>query len=199
MNEVLNATAIRAPFTPFPSISRLSREMVVTEKLDGTNAQIHFDYNGVMCVGSRTRWIMPDDDNYGFARWAYAHEDELRALGPGSHFGEWWGQGIQRKYGLDEKRFSLFNTGRWTSPNNILEPANGDTRCIEVPCCHVVPVLYRGTFDTTWVDTALYALQRLGSAAALGYMNPEGVVVYHEKSRTLFKKTLDKNDGHKGS
>jgi hypothetical protein len=30
-------------------------------------------------------------------------------------------------------------------------------------------------------------------------MKPEGIVVYHAASRTLFKKTLDKNDGHKSA
>src|SRR5687767_1693749 len=83
-------------FTPFPSISRLSRDIVVTEKLDGTNAQIHITQDGRVLAGSRNRWITPEADNFGFARWVAAHEDELRALGPGSHYGEWWGQGIQR-------------------------------------------------------------------------------------------------------
>jgi hypothetical protein len=88
--------------------------MIVTEKLDGTNAQVHITDDGRIFAGSRNRWITPDADNFGFARWVAEHEEELRALGPGSHYGEWWGSGIQRRYGLDEKRFSLFNVGRWT-------------------------------------------------------------------------------------
>ncbi|MCJ7726507.1 MAG: hypothetical protein MUP76_09000, partial [Acidimicrobiia bacterium] len=47
-----------------------------------------------------SRWITPEVDNYGFARWVKDHEEELRTgLGAGLHFGEWWGQGIQRRYG----------------------------------------------------------------------------------------------------
>ena len=85
-------------FQGFPKLHRLSRDMVVTEKLDGTNAQIYITDDDRFLVGSRKRWIVPEDDNYGFARWAHEHEDELRAgLGYGQHFGEWWGQGIQRK------------------------------------------------------------------------------------------------------
>lgn len=171
-------------FTPFGKIHRLSRDMVVTEKLDGTNASIHILEDDTFLVGSRKRFITPEDDNFGFARWAYEHEEELRQLGYGSHYGEWWGQGIQRKYGLDEKRFSLFNTHRWSE--DVL-PA----------CCHVVPVLYQGTFDTKFVDITLRLLHEHGSVAAPGFMSPEGVVVYHTHSGTLFKKTLDHNDEHK--
>jgi RNA ligase len=187
------------PFAEFPSISRLSRDMIVTEKLDGTNAQVHITEDDRVIAGSRNRWITPEQDNFGFARWVAEHADELRdGLGVGTHYGEWWGAGIQRRYGLTEKRFSLFNVGRWTCANNIGEIANGDTRCIEVPCCHVVPVLCRWTFDTAKVNEVLEVLARLGSMASIGFMKPEGVVVFHAKSGTLFKKTLDKNDGHKG-
>lgn len=101
-------------FEAFPSISRLSRSFTVTEKIDGTNAQVHVSEDGTVCAGSRSRWITPEADNFGFAAWVKAHEDELRnGLGVGSHFGEWWGAGIQRRYGLAEKRFSLFNVARW--------------------------------------------------------------------------------------
>ena len=176
------------PFEEFASISRLSRDMVVTEKLDGTNAQVMVLDDGRVVAGSRNRFITPTDDNFGFARWVAEHEDELRVgLGIGSHYGEWWGSGIQRRYGLDHKRFSLFNVARW-----------GDD-AVRPKCCHVVPVLLRWTFDTHKVDEVLAQLSASGSVAAAGFMNPEGVVVYHAASRTLFKKTLDKNDGHKGS
>ena len=182
-------------FAEFASIARLSRDMVVTEKIDGTNAQVHITDAGQVFAGSRNRWITPEADNFNFARWVRENEEALKALGPGSHYGEWWGSGIQRRYGLTEKRFSLFNTRRWTSAFNNGE---GSTACIEVPVCHVVPVLLRYTFDTTKVDEVLAQLAEKGSAASPGFMQPEGVVIYHAKAKTLFKKTLDKNDGHKG-
>lgn len=190
-------------FRPFPSIARLSREIVVTEKIDGTNAQIHITEDGRVFAGSRSRWITPEADNFGFARWVKEHEQELLALGPGSHFGEWWGQGIQRGYGLDEKRFSLFNVARWTSDFNADPETEGllgnDTHSHEVPILHVVPVLVRlPTFDTYQIDAMLDTLALHGSFAAPGFDKPEGVVIYHAHSKTLFKKTLDKNDGHKG-
>lgn len=180
------AVADAPPFVEFPSIARLSREIVITEKLDGTNAQVHITEDGRIYAGSRTRWVTPLADNFGFAAWVKANRDELMRLGPGSHFGEWWGPGIQRKYNIPEKRFSLFNVSRWG--NDAVRPA----------CCHVVPMLYIGVFSTDAVEQALQALANDGSRAAPGFMNPEGVVVWHEKARVLFKKTLG-DDGHKGA
>jgi hypothetical protein len=185
-------------FSPFPSIARLSRDMIVTEKLDGTNAQIYVHNDGSVQAGSRNRWITPEADNFGFARWVWDNTKALaEQLGPGQHFGEWWGQGIQRTYGLTEKRFSLFNVSRWKSPMN--EKAGDSTVCYQAPLVHVVPVLLKHTFDTGKVDSVLRDLAAIGSFAAPGFMNPEGVVVYHTKSNGLYKKTLDKNDGHKGA
>jgi hypothetical protein len=214
-------------FGEFPSIPRLTREMVVTEKLDGTNAQVAIflrdevprseldnpttpfmsvsdgGMHYVMLAGSRSRWLSALADNFGFARWVSENRDALLALGPGRHFGEWWGQGIQRGYGLTEKRFSLFNTKRWTSNYNSDSSATVSeadaTRCLEVPCCHVTPLLAIGPFQTDTVDTVLHALATFGSRAAPGFMKPEGVVVYHVAGNYMFKKTLDKNDGHKGA
>ena len=176
-------------FVPFPKIARHSRGCVVTEKIDGTNASIYIaDDFTTMLVGSRTRWITPEDDNYGFARWAQEHREELLKLGPGHHFGEWWGSGIQRRYGLTEKRFTLFNTGRWGAPDAVL-PA----------CVSLVPVLYSGPFDTRWIDDALAMLAREGSRAAPGFMDPEGIVVYHTAARQLFKKTIKNDEEPKGA
>lgn len=190
-------------FEAFPKVARLSRPCVVTEKIDGTNAQVHIaaaheipdmDPSFVLAqkdelllfAGSRTRYIVPAADNFGFARWVKEHAEELWALGPGRHFGEWWGSGIQRGYGLPkgEKRFSLFNVARWGSDR----PG----------CCYVVPVLAEGLFRSGLVEDALENLAQHGSYAAEGFMRPEGVVVWHDAARVLFKKTLEKDEEPKG-
>ncbi len=176
-------------FESFPKIPRLRRGCIITEKIDGTNAQIYFTEDGAMRVGSRNRWISPADDNYGFARWAVENEAELRKLGPGRHFGEWWGAGIQRRYGLTEKRFSLFNVHRWRDA----VAAGSDAF---PTCCSLVPVLYEGPVADEHVDACLERLRESGSVAAPGFMTPEGVVVLHCASRTLYKVTLG-DDGHK--
>lgn len=178
-------------FQKFDKIPRLSHAlgMVVTEKIDGTNAQIHITEEGVLFAGSRNRWLLPHNrkgDNYGFGQWCQEHEEALvTGLGPGTHYGEWWGAGIQRTYGLDEKRFSLFDTGRWLREESGLPD-----------CCHVVPVLWEGDFTTYHINAVLQKLQRMGSSAAPGFMNPEGIVIYHTRAKQLFKKTLG-GDGHK--
>lgn len=197
--DVLTGAVAIPAFEEFAKIARLSRECVVTEKLDGTNAQLYFpEDGGPMWCGSRNRWITPVDDNYGFAKWAHAHEEELRAgLGLGRHYGEWWGQGIQRKYGLAEKRFSLFNVARWADAHVYNEFPLPEKQSLAPECCHVVPVLYRGLFTTEMVQVTLDSLAFGGSRAAPSFMNPEGVVVWHEAARQLFKKTIHKDEAPK--
>lgn len=168
-------------FMPFKSIGRLSREICVTEKLDGTNASITITEDGQFLTGSRARWIAPQDDNHGFSKWAHENKEELLKLGNGTHFGEWWGQGIQRGYGLAEKRFSLFNVGRWNEDN-------------KPECCYVVPTLYIGDFDTYRIDEVLINLKRNGSIAASNYLFPEGIVIYHKQANVLFKKTFEHDE-----
>lgn len=207
-------------FDEFPKMARLSRECIITEKIDGTNAQIFiaelpndqpipehslgvFDINGIihfMAAGSRTRWVTETDDNFGFAAWVARNFVQLKGLGPGRHFGEWWGQGIQRKYGMAEKRFSLFNTLRWCPHGEAPEQIpTADPRIVKwqepLPaCCHLVPVLRRGIFKTEMAESALHELRERGSLAAPGFMKPEGIVVFHIAANVGFKKTLDRDE-----
>lgn len=189
-------------FIPFPKIARLNREIVITEKIDGTNAGVQIvpeaDAHGQTVLGtvatvdghliyaqSRTRLVWPGkQDNFGFAGWVRENAAELVRLGPGTHFGEWWGSGIQRGYGLPkgEKRFSLFNTSRWSDA--AVRPA----------CCGVVPVLYQGPLDQDEIEMAIEMLAVCGSKAAPGFMEPEGVVVYHTAANQLFKVTVENDE-----
>lgn len=208
-------------FKEFPKMSRLSREMIITEKIDGTNASIFIqnrdleplvdDSNGNMVnipdphilsvvngytirAGSRTRWITPSDDNYGFGRWVYENREELIKLEEGHHFGEWWGNGIQRSYGLPkgEKRFSLFNVSRWKIDSYKEAGFQAPPRC-----CHIVPILYQGMFNTDVAQEITNQLAANGSYAAPGFKNPEGIVVWHTAGNFGFKKTIHKDELHK--
>jgi len=194
-------------FVRFPKIARYSREVIVTEKIDGTNSVIYIGDDGEFLTGSRTRWISPQDDNYGFSRWAHEHREELLTLGPGHHFGEWWGGGCQRGYGLPkgEKRLSLFNVQRWClhghEPQQIPtgDPGVIKAQTVLPPCVGLVPVLWHGLFDELDVHAVLSDLLTNGSRAVPGYMNPEGVVVYHVAGNVSFKKTLEKDDALKSA
>lgn len=142
-----------------------------------------FQYFGLF-AGSRKRYVTLGDDNFGFAQWVFTHGIELVAgLGPGRHFGEWWGSGIQRTYGLDHKRFSLFNTMRWRDDNP--PPA----------CCHTVPILADG--EGLVIEDIMNSLKQGGSVAAPGFMDPEGIIYYHTGSREkgLFKCTFEHDKG----
>ena len=137
---------------------------------------------------SRNRLIDPAHDNFGFAAWVEENaQDLVDALGVGRHFGEWWGSGIQRGYGLTkgEKRFSLFNVTRYEGVS-IPEIGLG-----------VVPILDLVDRDCTLfevagaVDRALQDLAYFGSYAVDKYMNPEGIVLFHSRSGQTFKKYID--------
>ncbi len=199
-------------FEGFPKIHRLSRECVITEKIDGTNAQIFIhsranidEGHGIpflgavgdfdIAAGSRNRWLTPGNDNYGFAKWVAANAEQLIRLGPGRHFGEWWGAGIQRRYNQTEKIFSLFNVHRWFDPvRTSIDEIPGEGRCECPPCCRVVPVLNRSIFSTLNIELILSILKEGGSIAAPGFMQPEGIVIYHTASQTLFKKTIESDE-----
>lgn len=189
-------------FQKFASLTRFSQDWTVTEKIDGTNGQLFIDtdadcvdgpqirefslgqHDGFhLLAGSRTRFLTPKDDNHGFARWAEGNAEVLiKALGQGRHYGEWWGKGIQRNYSLPEKRFSLFNVSRWKQeelPEGLL---------------YVVPSFCIGEyFDVPGgaFKDAMNKLRKEGSLASPGFMDPEGIVMFHGRSRTLFKKTFD--------
>lgn len=175
-------------FKEFPKIYRYSRDVVVAEKLDGTNACVIVDIlNERIHAQSRSRIITPEDDNYGFAKWVKQSEAELfKELGDGYHYGEWWGQGIQRGYGMKRKMFSLFNVSRWELVNN----EEIGMRC--------VPVLWRGVMDNLNVKAEMRVLEVEGSKAAPGFMNPEGIVIYHTQGNFLLKKTFEKDQDGKG-
>lgn len=167
-------------FVKFPSIKRLSRGCVISEKLDGTNAQLNFSRDGELLCGSRNKVITPSDDNYGFAKWANFYQRRLfEVLGEGRHYGEWWGVGIQRGYDLGEKRFSLFNSYRWRDIENEV-----------IPQLSVVKVIKDGVFSSELVNEAMDIL-RNSSLSAPGFKHPEGIVIYHTQIKQMFKVTFE--------
>lgn len=175
-------------FRGFPKIYRYSRDCIITEKIDGTNGVIYIDEQNNIFAGSRSRFLWGSiqdeihNDNHGFAQWVKANKEELMKLGIGYHYGEYWGCGIQRGYGIKEKRFSLFNVSRWRD----------DT--VRPKCCSIVPILFEGAFTTEHIHQALDGLRQYGSKASPSFMKPEGIVIYHTQSNYLFKKTFENDD-----
>lgn len=174
-------------FEGFKKIPRWFREVVISEKIDGTNAQIMIDEDGTVQAASKNRIITPADDNAGFARWVSENLEELRKLGPGRHYGEWWGKGIGRNYSQPVKRFSLFNSHRWGEMNRASKLGHDVVGWPK--CCDVVPVLYRGILESFTVNAVLSNLKRDGSVAAPGFMRPEGLIIWHDAAKQYFKVT----------
>lgn len=172
-------------FKDFGKLYRFNRTWVASEKIDGTNSAVVIAEDGLtITTQSRNRIITPESDNAGFSKWCKVNYKDLLRLGPGYHYGEFMGQGIQRGYGLKEKRFYLFNSFRWSDPS------------VRPECCYVVPVLATGIDPMGVQERALNALAA-GSVAVPEFTGkPEGIVLFHEASHHLYKVTLD-GDGHK--
>jgi hypothetical protein len=212
-------------FVDFKKIPRLSRDMIITEKIDGSNGQVAIipsdseEFIGCedgfveqcclankqvsetkwlyMFAGSRNRWLSTgkQNDNHAFAYWVKENSEELFQLGEGRHFGEWYGKGIQRGYGLEEKRFALFNVSKWVAKDDFITV---EKQQHAPACCSVVPVMYEGPFDTITINDVLDILKKNGSLAVHGYMNPEGICIYHLAAGQYFKKTIENDEKHKG-
>jgi hypothetical protein len=211
----MNQQLTEIVFKPYPKTPRLfgSKNIIVTEKIDGTNAAIQIipldnlyaegetipdnllevlsisavAHNCVLVAQSRNRIITPKSDNFGFAKWVYDNAEELvEVLGTGIHRGEWYGSGIQAGYSLKEKRFALFAIDRYK--DSELSRVNG---------LHLVPELYRGKFDSHIIDAVVSDLRENGSKITPGF-KAEGAVVYHEASRSVFKVMCHNDDIAKG-
>ncbi len=145
-------------FQAWPKIPRWQNETyVITEKIDGTNGCIIVTDHGDIFAQSRSRVLdeSSDGDNFGFCKWVMGNRDDLLKLGVGYHYGEWWGKGIQRNYGMTEKVFSLFNIWLPEWPE----------------CVRKVPVIEKT------LEKAHARLIEFGSQAAPGFMHPEGLVL----------------------
>ena len=175
---------MKPEFEAWPKIYRKGKgTYTVTEKIDGTNAQIVITEDEEIYAASRKRYITPDDDNYGFAKWVEANKEELLTMGEGRHYGEWAGEGIQKNpHNLTGKQFFLFNTARW-----------GDHNPNTPNCCKVVPILLIGS-DISLVDTAMEILLRDGSTIG-DSGEPEGVVAYHSFTQRYIKATFKSPNG----
>lgn len=189
-------------YEPFGKIPEFRKPVTITEKLDGISAAViiekvrphsHGYYTvddnilGSMRAGTDglyaiyaqagNRIVNTENDNHGFAAWVKNNASGLiSTLGTGRHNGEWWGKGIKRDYWVDSKRFSLFNTKRWSLP-------------LGIPGLGTVPIVAQsdGRYVSSDVNFALDFLRAKGSKAAPGFRNPEGIVIYHSGSDSMYK------------
>ena len=178
-------------FKEFPKIEKLtSVNMLITLKIHGTNASIAIydetQEDGSIVrklkTGSRTKWVTPDNDNYGFARFVQERKDEfIEKLGLGVHYGEFYGLGINSGEGMKTKQLALFDVNRYNNKETGIQSLP--------PQVITVPVLYQGPFSLEKIEEMMAELKEKGSPLVPGFMRPEGVVVTILGKR--FKKVFD--------
>ena len=208
-------------FTPWPSISRLNKDAVYTEKINGTNSavvieriapnngeyadwelellgwsgneKIVYDESGVYLVAaqSRNRFIVPGDDNFAFAKWVYDNSSNLVKV-----LGEGRHFGEWWGSGIQggyglPKGEKRFSLFNVKRWEDTLDWNKGHDM---LPELYIVPVLDRSMFSTERAKELVHELRHTGSWASPGFMKPEGVVVFHTASGALYKTFLENDD-----
>ena len=183
MTQLINKSNEDVEFKRFKKIPRLfSDKVLITEKIDGTNCVVYISEDlKTVKAGSRSKWLTLDDDHFGFARWVDNNKEDLLKLGSGYFYGEWWGKGINREYGLDRRVFSLFNVNYW---NKLKDKPS---------CCTVVPTLFTGSFsefNTNFIFN--YKESLAAKEQGIAFDRPEGFMIYFKKGNVMFKVPLNK-------
>lgn len=132
-----------------PTLFDAGEEVVVTEKLHGTNARFVVDADGNLHVGSHRTWKMVD----GTTVWArvaeqYGLREKLRWAAGLVFYGEVYGAGVQdMTYGHTGGKLSL-------AFFDVFDPGKGDflshgeaESLLDGLMLPTVPVLYRGPLD----------------------------------------------------
>ena len=183
-----------AVFKPWGKIGREDALFVtLTEKMNGTSVCVIVGSDSeVLGSQSRNRLLTVDKDHYGFAKWVEENKGCLSGLGPGHHFGEWAGLGIEKNpHNLLKKEFFLFDTRTWDDAS-------------KPDCCSVVPVLYEGLLSKGIINAEL---DRLKEASVINpEVTHEGVIAYYHNFQQYKKYTIKepkylqerKREGRKG-
>ena len=156
--------------------SALFRDVTISEKIDGTNAQVFVvaEDRGRRQPGrglggslrKRTTSVSRRGSPIMLTSCASSAQDVISA--------EWYGRGIQRRYGLQDRRFALFNSCT-DGPRSARRAAA------------IVPVLTTRTMGADVVSECLETLRSGGSLARSGFHAPGGIVIYHHASGGMFR------------
>ena len=163
----------------FPHLLDPGEEVIVTEKIHGANARFVF-HNGEFCVGSRTRWIVPDaahvwrravDAHPEIRAWCEAHPDAIL-------FGEVFGNVQSLKYGRENSvafaGFAAMRGDAFFDQEALFASLAG----FGVP---TAPLLYAGPWEPDVVLPLAEADTSVPGAPA-GHMR-EGIVIVPRQER----------------
>ncbi|MGD6750292.1 RNA ligase family protein [Streptomyces sp. BH105] len=211
-------------FRPWPKIPRFNREFVLTEKIDGTNAQVaikrlvdeaptrYLDSSNysvvskedglyVLRAGSRKRWIAPNrnklDGTAALDNFGFAGwvADNASAL---ANLGE--GTHFGEWYGRSIQRGYNLTDRKFALFNTTRWGADGQGLPDgSPPELRVVPELarIRGHLLNETIRDTLRLLRTVGSVAEPG-ASAEGLVVYSVETNTSYKVLLENDDLPKG-
>lgn len=197
-------------FRGWGSTTRENKHKDVMEKIDGTNGCVVI-WDGKVSAQSRKRIITPGDDNFGFAKWVYDNAGVLMdTLGYGYHYGEWFGEGIQKNpLGIEGKRFALFQATKYTEKNGY--------ELSKVDGLETVPLLHSGQCDVWTIPNIMRNLETYGSkvvgaaaekvASAIPGLksevvyskaaDAEGIIIWNKETQTRTKMLLKDDAFHK--
>lgn len=173
-------------FKKYPKTKRfLDSTMLITEKLEGTNAQIVFLESETpnyipWLAGSRNKWLTETSSNFGFYQFVEENVEVLfEILGVGRHYGEFCGDKIQNTAGVEGKKLFMFNTS------------------LDIPeeykhIVDTVPRLHVGPFNPRVIHEILNGLKDNGSVASPGFYPVEGIILHLSSKR--YKIYLDNID-----
>jgi len=201
-----------AEFKRYPRIKRSLGlgNMLITEKIDGTNAMFVIEDKKLTLLGTHRRQLLmigdpkliehyqhipdleyreslmaeePRRAHFGFVGWCEDHKEELESIGDGVYYGEWVTpevKGCQRYPYEGPPKLFLFCPQRW--PEQRPQPA----------CLDLVPTLYRGPFNEEMIQTVIDELDG-DSVAFPGSDNPEGIIIELLQLKKLCKWTFGGN------
>lgn len=215
-------------FREWPKTARLNRDMIVTEKVDGTNAAVRVipaagllglpevihpgaqyeqhiaveDANGrLMLVGaqSRKKLITPGKQTDNYG-FAQFVFDNAQA------FADTLGEGIHfgEWYGpgVQKNPWPQGFEGKRFMLFNVTRWGAPETRELLKGRFNgqveVATVLYEGPFDVDFVNDIVYGLKTHGSKHVPGFTKPEGVIVFNTAAGINFKVTCERDEAPKG-
>lgn len=210
-------------FVEYPKMARWSRDVIVTEKIDGTNGQIVVEHITPDRITSHSSDGSPiidgglgdppidtcDVNGTLYAVWAGSKN---RWVYPGGSrdnagFAQWVSDhlgdlvhmlGEGRHYGEWWGPGIQRGYGQKTKQFSLFNVVRWRDLPVSGGLINRVPILYEGPNEPRVVENAMLVLDTLGSQASPGFMRPEGVVWWHTAGNVGFKKTFENDEKGKG-
>lgn len=136
----------------YPHLFTPGEEVVITEKIDGTNARYMW-HDGKMFVGSRNRWLKPDSKNLWTRILNGSHSIEQLCREHPNHilYGEIFGPVQALRYDRTEPEFAAFALYNCMNGEYMSDP-DFWKYALDFGC-NITPGIYAGPFDPEMLAT----------------------------------------------